>query len=89
MVPWRLLYAAITTGLLCPSKFLRASLLYTLGSVQESTLNYRSGGSLPVFNNLICLSLGSDRPHGTPYIFWKMLSSLLINSINLQTLIIK
>ncbi|KAL0725430.1 hypothetical protein Bca4012_040029 [Brassica carinata] len=52
------------------------------------TLYYR-GGDIPVFNNLISLSLGSDTPRGTPYIFWKLLPSLLLNSINLQTLIIK
>ncbi|KAH0928304.1 hypothetical protein HID58_014031 [Brassica napus] len=53
------------------------------------TLYYR-GGDMPVFNNLICLSLGSDhKPRGSPYIFWKLLPSLLLNSQNLQTLIIK
>ncbi|KAL0742891.1 hypothetical protein Bca4012_084404 [Brassica carinata] len=52
------------------------------------TIYYR-GGEIPVFNNLISLSLGSDRPHGSPYIFWKLLPSLLLKAPNLQTLIIK
>ncbi|KAG2287912.1 hypothetical protein Bca52824_047516 [Brassica carinata] len=52
------------------------------------TLYYR-GGEIPVFNNLISLSLGSDRPHGSPYIFKKLLPSLLLKAPNLQTLIIK
>ncbi|VVB14794.1 unnamed protein product [Arabis nemorensis] len=51
---------------------------------------YYRGEEIPVFNNLICLSLGSSRrPHGSPFIFWKLLPSLLLNSINLETLIIK
>ncbi|KAL1189744.1 F-box protein [Cardamine amara subsp. amara] len=50
---------------------------------------YYRGVRIPVFNNLISLSLGSDRPHGTPLIFWKLLPSLLRNSLNLETLIIK
>ncbi|KAG2305972.1 hypothetical protein Bca4012_084811 [Brassica carinata] len=54
------------------------------------TLYYRGGRSILVFNNLICLSLGSDRPYGgSPYIFWRLLPYLLLSSINLQTLIIK
>ncbi|KAF8098129.1 hypothetical protein N665_0273s0029 [Sinapis alba] len=53
------------------------------------TLYYRSDKKIPVYNNLISLSLGSDRPHGSPYIFWKLLPSMLLNSPNLQTLIIK
>ncbi|XP_033145804.1 F-box protein At3g59150 isoform X2 [Brassica rapa] len=52
------------------------------------TLYYR-GGEIPVFNNLISLSLGSDRPHGSPYIFKKLLPSFLLKAPNLQTLIIK
>ncbi|KFK35152.1 hypothetical protein AALP_AA5G245200 [Arabis alpina] len=52
-------------------------------------LYYRSE-TIPVFNNLITLSLGCNhRPHGSPFIFWKLLPSLLLNSINLETLIIK
>jgi hypothetical protein len=42
-----------------------------------------------MFNNLITLSLGSDKPHGSPFIFWKLLPSLLNNSLKLETLIIK
>ncbi|XP_018461496.1 F-box protein At3g59150-like [Raphanus sativus] len=53
------------------------------------TLYYRSDKKIPVFNNLISLSLGSDRSHGGPYIFWKLLPSLLLKAPNLQTLIIK
>ncbi|KAJ0229634.1 F-box protein [Hirschfeldia incana] len=53
------------------------------------TLYYRSG-AIPVFNNLISLSMGSDRPHGgSPHIFWKLFPSLLLKAPNLQTLIIK
>ncbi|XP_006290894.2 F-box protein At3g59150 [Capsella rubella] len=50
---------------------------------------YYRGERLPVFNNLISLSLGSDKPHGSPFIFWKKLPSLLNNSPNLETLTIK
>ncbi|CAH8351372.1 unnamed protein product [Eruca vesicaria subsp. sativa] len=57
-------------------------------SPPDFTLYYR-GDEIPVFNNLISLSLGSDKPHGTPYIFWKLLPSLLLKAPNLQTLIIK
>ncbi|KAG7561410.1 FBD domain [Arabidopsis thaliana x Arabidopsis arenosa] len=50
---------------------------------------YYRGDRIPLFNNLISLSLGSDKPHGSPFIFWKLLPSLLNNSLNLETLIIK
>ncbi|CAA7016709.1 unnamed protein product [Microthlaspi erraticum] len=50
---------------------------------------YYRGERMPVFNNLISLTLGSDKPHGSPYVFWKLLPSLLLNSTNLETLIIK
>lgn len=50
---------------------------------------YYRGERIPVFNNLISLSLGSDKPHGSPFIFWKLLPSLLRNSLNIETLIIK
>uniref|UniRef100_A0A1J3IPY2 F-box protein n=1 Tax=Noccaea caerulescens TaxID=107243 RepID=A0A1J3IPY2_NOCCA len=50
---------------------------------------YYRGERIPVFNNLISLTLGSDKPHGSPYVFWKLLPSLLLNSTNLETLIIK
>lgn len=50
---------------------------------------YYRGERIPVFNNLISLSLGSDRPHGSTFIFWKLLPSLLNSSPNLETLIIK
>ncbi|KAG2325502.1 hypothetical protein Bca4012_040028 [Brassica carinata] len=53
------------------------------------TLYYRSDNKLPVFNNLISLCLGSDRPHGSPYIFLKLFPILLLKARNLQTLIIK
>ncbi|KAJ0229632.1 hypothetical protein HA466_0314400 [Hirschfeldia incana] len=53
------------------------------------TLYYRSDKKIPVFNNLISLSLGSDRPHGSPHIFWKLFPSLLLNAPNLQTLTVK
>ncbi|XP_019101668.1 PREDICTED: F-box protein At3g59150-like isoform X1 [Camelina sativa] len=50
---------------------------------------YYRGEMIPVFNNLRSLSLGSDKPHGSTFIFWKLLPSLLNNSANLETLIIK
>ncbi|AEE79883.2 F-box protein [Arabidopsis thaliana] len=50
---------------------------------------YYRGEKIPMFNNLITLSLGSDKPHGSPFIFWKLLPSLLNNSLKLETLIIK
>ncbi|EFH52750.1 predicted protein [Arabidopsis lyrata subsp. lyrata] len=50
---------------------------------------YYRGDRIPVFNNLISLSLGSDKPHGSPFIFWKLLPSLLNNSLNIETLTIK
>ncbi|XP_010418642.2 PREDICTED: F-box protein At3g59150-like isoform X1 [Camelina sativa] len=50
---------------------------------------YYRGKMIPVFNNLRSLSLGSDKPHGSTFIFWKLLPSMLNNSPNLETLIIK
>ncbi|XP_010469362.1 PREDICTED: F-box protein At3g59150-like [Camelina sativa] len=50
---------------------------------------YYRGEMIPVFNNLLSLSLGSNKPHGSTFIFWKLLPSLLNNSTNLETLIIK
>ncbi|CAE6076746.1 unnamed protein product [Arabidopsis arenosa] len=50
---------------------------------------YYRGDRIPLFNNLISLSVGSDKPHGSPFIFWKLLPSLLNNSLNIETLTIK